>query len=282
MFRIRRKDKLAEDTYLMEIEAPLVAEKVVPGNFVMIRLGEKGEKVPMSVADFNPAKGTVTMVFKTIGKTTCDLSSMKEGESLANFVGPLGNATEIKKFGTVVLVGGGAGIPALYPIARGMRKAGNHVISIIGARSKNLMIYEKEMKSESNELLVATDDGSYGTKGFVSDVLQNLIKGGRKIDRVITVGPLIMMKTVSGVTKPHGIKTIVSLNPIMVDGTGMCGCCRLTVGDKTKFACVDGPEFDGHIVDFDNVILRNKRFLEEEKKAMEMRGGGCGCGKEKK
>jgi ferredoxin--NADP+ reductase len=279
MYRILKKRMLAEDTCFMEIEAPLIAKKIMPGNFVMLRVSGKGEKVPMSLADYDREKGSVTVVFKVIGKTTADLAGMKEGDALENFVGPLGNPTETAKLGTVVLVGGGVGIPPLYPIARAMRKSGNRVVTIIGARSKSLMIYEKEMKSVSDELLVATDDGSYGTKGFVSDLLQNLIAKGTKIDRVLTVGPPIMMKIVAKVTRPHAIKTIASLNPIMVDGTGMCGCCRVTVGDKVRFACVDGPEFDAHLVDFDNMMLRNNRFQEEEKRAMEMRGGGCGCGK---
>jgi ferredoxin--NADP+ reductase len=282
MFRILKKTNLAEDTCLMEIEAPLIAKAVKPGNFLMLKTGDKGEKVPMSLADFDRRKGTVTIVFKVVGKTTMDLASMRDGDSLETFVGPLGNATEIAKFGTVVLVGGGVGIPPLYPIGKALKDAGNRVVTIIGARCEDLLVFEKEMRSVSDELHVATDDGSCGTKGFVSDILQGMISEGRKIDRVITVGPPIMMKIVAKVTKPHGIKTIASLNTIMVDGTGMCGCCRVTVEGKAKFACVDGPEFDAHLVDFDNMMIRNNRFVEEEKKAMQMRGGGCGCGKEKK
>ena len=276
MYRITRAGKPAKDTQLLEIEAPMVAKKVRPGNFVMLRIGERGEKVPMSVFDFDRGRGTITIVFKVVGKTTEDLSRLKEGDKIMNFVGPLGNPTEIEKFGTVVLVGGGVGIPPMYPIAGEMKKLGNRVISIIGARSKDLLIFEDEIKKVSDELHITTDDGSYGKKGFVSDVLKIIMDEGRKIDRVIAVGPLIMMKAVCDVTKPKRIKTIVSLNPIMVDGTGMCGCCRATVGKKTKFVCVDGPEFDGHEVDFDNIILRNKRFLEEEELA---KGGGCGCKK---
>ncbi|MCK4335364.1 MAG: sulfide/dihydroorotate dehydrogenase-like FAD/NAD-binding protein [Candidatus Aenigmarchaeota archaeon] len=278
MYEILRNEKLAEDTHLMEIGAPMVAERIKPGNFVILRISEKGERIPMSVFDFDRNKGVLTIVFKVVGKTTKDLSSLKEGDSIMNFVGPLGNPTEIEKFGTVVCIGGGIGIPPIYPIAREMRKAGNKVISIIGARRKYLLILEDEIKSVSDELHVTTDDGSYGHKGFVSDVLNMIIREGRKIDRVIAVGPLVMMKAVCDVTKPHGIKTIVSLNPIMVDGTGMCGCCRVTVGGETKFVCVDGPEFDGHEVDFDNLILRNNRFLEEEEKA---KGGCYGSEKEK-
>jgi len=278
MYMIVKNEKTAKDTQLLEIKAPNVAKKIRPGNFVMLRISERGERVPMSVADFDRSKGTITMLFKEFGKTTRELSRMKKGDGIMNFVGPLGNATEIEKFGKVVCIGGGIGIGPIYPIAREMKKAGNHVISIIGARSKDMMVFEEEIRNVSDELYVAIDDGSYGQKGFVSDVLQKMLEEGRKIDRVIAIGPLIMMKTVSEVTKPYGIKTIVSLNPIMVDGTGMCGSCRVTVGSKTKFVCVDGPEFDGHEVDFDSIILRNKRFSEEEERA---RGDVCGCKKTK-
>lgn len=279
MYKIVRNERLAEDTVLMEVKSPRVAKHVKPGNFVMLRIGEKGEKIPMSVFDYDPNKGTLTMVFKVVGKTTEDLSKLKSGDSIMNFVGPLGNPTEIRKFGTVVLVGGGIGIAPIYPIAREMKKAGNKVISIIGARNKELMILEKETREVADEVYVTTDDGSYGRKGFVSDVLNELIVKNQRIDRVIAIGPPIMMKVICDVTIPKKIKTIVSLNPIMVDGTGMCGCCRVTVGGKTKFACVDGPEFEGHEVDFDNMMLRNNRFLEEE----EIAKGGChGCKKEKK
>ena len=276
MYKILRKEKLDGDTFLMEIHAPKVAKKVRAGNFVMLRLSEKGEKIPMSILEFDREKGTVMIAFKVIGKTTKDLSKLKAGDSIMNFVGPLGNPTEIKKFGTVLLVGGGIGIAPIYPIAREMKKAGNKVISIIGAQNRNLLIFEEAIKDASDELHICTDDGSYGHKGFVSDILQMIINEGRRIDRIIAIGPLIMMKVICDVTKPKRIKTIVSLNPIMVDGTGMCGCCRVTIGKETKFVCVDGPEFDGHEVDFENIILRNNRFLEEEEKA---KGGKCGCKK---
>jgi ferredoxin--NADP+ reductase len=281
MYRIVRSEKSAEETHLLEIEVPGVAKKIRPGNFIMLRINERGERIPMSVADFDREKGTITILFKEVGKTTRELSRMKEGESILNFVGPLGNATEIGNFGTVVCVGGGIGAGPIYPIAREMRKAGNRVICIIGARSKDMLVFEEEIKSVSDELYVTIDDGSYGQKGFVSDVLQRMLEEGRKIDRVIAIGPPVMMKTVSDVTRPHGIKTIVSLNTIMVDGTGMCGCCRVTVDGKVRFACVDGPEFDAHLVDFDNMMLRNNRFLEEEKKAVKLRGDVCECGKQK-
>ncbi|NYZ76934.1 sulfide/dihydroorotate dehydrogenase-like FAD/NAD-binding protein [Candidatus Micrarchaeota archaeon] len=281
MYKIIRNEKVAKDTQLLEIEAPAVAKKIMPGNFVMLRIREGGERIPLSVADFDRDKGRVTIVFKPVGKTTGELSRMKAGESIMNFVGPLGNHTEIEKFGTVACIGGGVGIAPVYPIAREMRKAGNHVICIIGARSKDMLVFEEEIKSVSDELYVAIDDGSYGQKGFVSDVLQKLLDDGKKIDRVIAIGPPIMMKIVSDVTKRRGIKTMVSLNTIMVDGTGMCGCCRVTVDGKVRFACVDGPEFDASFVDFDNLMLRNNRFLEEEKKAVKSRGDVCGCEKQK-
>jgi ferredoxin--NADP+ reductase len=277
MYEIIRNEKLAKDTLLMEIRAPRVSKHIKPGNFLMLRIGERGEKIPMSVLDFERQRGTIIIAYKVVGKTTKDLSELKKGDKITNFVGPLGNPTEIKKFGTVVCIGGGVGIAPMYPIAREMKKAGNKVISIIGAKSKDFLVFEQAIKSVSDELHVTTDDGSYGKKGFVSDILQMIMDEGRKIDRVIAIGPLIMMKVVCDVTKPKGIKTIVSLNPIMVDGTGMCGCCRVTVGGETKFVCVGGPEFDGHEVDFDNIILRNKRFLEEEELAK--KGGGCGCKK---
>jgi ferredoxin--NADP+ reductase len=282
MHKIVRNEAIAEDTLLLEIEAPRIAKKVKAGNFVVLRTGEKGERIPMSVTDFDPDKGTITIVFKAFGKTTKDLSALKAGEGIENVTGPLGEPTEVRHFGTVVCVGGGTGIASLYPIAREMKKAGNRVISIMAARSKSFLIFEDELKGVSDEVHIATDDGSCGAKGYASDVLQRLIDLKIKIDRVITVGPPIMMKMVAKVTKPYGIRTIASLNPIMVDGTGMCGSCRVLVGGEVKFACVDGPEFDAHLVDFDNMMLRNNRFLEEEKKAMERGGGGCGCRKDKK
>jgi ferredoxin--NADP+ reductase len=282
MYRIVRNEEIAEDTLLLEIEVPQIAKKVKAGNFVVLRTGEKGERIPMSVTDFDPEKGTITIVFKAFGKTTKDLSLLKAGESLKNVTGPLGDPTEIRHFGTVVCVGGGTGIASIYPVAREMKKAGNKVLSVMAARSRNFLIFEDELKDVSDEVHIATDDGSCGAKGFASDVLQKLIDTGLKIDRVITVGPPIMMKMVAKVTQPYGIKTIASLNPIMVDGTGMCGCCRVIVDGRVRFACVDGPEFDAHLVDFDNMMLRNNRFLEEERKAMESGGVSCGCRKNKK
>ncbi|MCK5022842.1 MAG: sulfide/dihydroorotate dehydrogenase-like FAD/NAD-binding protein [Candidatus Aenigmarchaeota archaeon] len=282
MYKIVKREVLIEgDTELMEVYAPRIAKRINAGNFIMLRISEKGEKIPMSIFDYDRKKGTVTIIFKIIGKTTKELSCLKEGDSLLNFLGPLGKSTDIEKFGTVVCIGGGIGTVPFNPICRDLKKAGNKVISILGARNKDLLILEKEIGNHSNELYIATDDGTKGQKGFVTDVLKKLIDDGVKIDRVIAIGPIIMMKFVSQMTKPYGIKTIVSLNPIMVDGTGMCGCCRLTIGNETKFGCVDGPDFDGHLVDFDNLMLRNNRFLAEEKEASEHGGGECACKKGK-
>jgi ferredoxin--NADP+ reductase len=217
----------------------------------------------LTIADFDRKKGTVTIIFLEVGKTTKQLGTLNVGDSLENFVGPLGLPSEVKKYGTVVCVGGGVGIAPLYPIVKALREAGNYVISILGAKTKDLLILEKEISSFSNEFFIATDDGSKGHKGFVSDVLKQVIDKKGKIDMVMAIGPIIMMKVVSDLTKKYAIKTFVSLNPIMVDGTGMCGGCRVFVDGKTKFACVDGPEFDGHKVDYDNLMLRNRRFLHE-------------------
>jgi len=275
MYEILEKKTLSENVKLMRIHAPLVAEKAKAGQFVMLRIDEKGERIPLTIADYDRKKGTVTIIFMEVGKTTKQLGTMEAGDKILNFVGPLGQPSEIEKFGTVVMVGGGVGIAPLYPIVRELKKAGNYVISILGARNKSLLMLEEEIERFSDEIHICTDDGSKGVKGFVSDVLQKLIDAGKKIDVVWAVGPVIMMKVVSDLTRKYGIRTVVSLNPIMVDGTGMCGSCRVSVGGETKFACVDGPEFDGHLVDFDNLMLRNQRFVEEEKhacKLLERRG----------
>ncbi len=275
MYEILEKKTLSENVKLMRIHAPLVAEKAKAGQFVMLRIDEKGERIPLTIADYDRKKGTVTIIFMEVGKTTKQLGTMEAGDKILNFVGPLGQPSEIEKFGTVVMVGGGVGIAPLYPIVRELKKAGNYVISILGARNKSLLMLEEEIERFSDEIHICTDDGSKGVKGFVSDVLQKLIDAGKKIDVVWAVGPVIMMKVVSDLTRKYGIRTVVSLNPIMVDGTGMCGGCRVSVGGETKFACVDGPEFDGHLVDFDNLMLRNQRFVEEEKhacKLLERRG----------
>ena len=270
MYKIVEKQVLSETVKMMKIKAPLVAKKARAGQFIILRIDEPGERIPLTIADYNQKEGTVTIIFMEVGKTTRQLGKMKVGDFLLNFAGPLGNPSEIKKYGTVVMIGGGVGIAPLYPIVRDLKKTGNYVISILGARNEKLLMLEKEIEEYSDELFITTDDGSKGIKGFVSDVLKKLIDEGRKINMVMAIGPVIMMKVVTDVTRPFKIKTLVSLNPIMVDGTGMCGGCRVSVGNETKFACVDGPEFDGHLVDFDNLMLRNRRFLCQEEEA-------CNC-----
>lgn len=264
MYQIVTKRELAPAVKLFEISAPLVAKKAQPGQFIILIIDEKGERVPFTIADWSPQKGTVTIVVQEVGKTTKQLGTLKEGDYVSNFIGPLGHPAEIKNYGTVVCIGGGVGIACVYPEIRALKEAGNKVISIIGARTKNLLIFEEEIQKVSDEFYITTDDGSKGHHGFVSDILQRLITTQRHIDLVIAVGPVIMMKVIANLTRPHKIKTIVSLNPIMVDGTGMCGSCRVMINGKTKFACVDGPEFDAHLVDFDHLTARNRRHLEEE------------------
>jgi len=265
MYRIVKKEKLCETITKFIVEAPLIAQKRKAGNFVMIRLKDGGERIPITIADSDPQAGTVTIIVQAIGKTTVELCDLREGEQILDFVGPLGEPTPIKNFGRVICIGGGVGTAEVYPIAKALKEAGNEVIGIIGARSKDLIILEKEMSEVCNMLYITTDDGSYKRKGFVSDQLKDIINYGLKIDGVYAIGPIPMMKVCSEVTKPYGIKTYVSLNPIMVDGTGMCGGCRVTVGGKMKFACVDGPEFDAHEVDFEELIMRNRTYIDLEK-----------------
>ena len=269
MYRILRKEVLAPSVKLIEVEAPAIAAKGRAGQFAILRVDEEGERIPLTLADWDRDRGTLTLVFQEVGVTTMKLGQLEVGDRLADLAGPMGNATEVDGLGTVACVGGGIGIAPIYPIARAMREAGNRVISIIGARSKEMLILEEEMGRASDELYVTTDDGSYGRHGFVSDQLKDLIDSDRRPDHVIAVGPLIMMKVVADVTRPYGIKTVVSLNSIMIDGTGMCGGCRVSVGGETKFTCVDGPEFDGHAVDFDLLIARNRTYAEEERRALE-------------
>ena len=264
MYEILEKEIMSENVKLMKIKAPLVAKKAQAGQFIILRIDEKGERIPLTITDLDRKKGTITIIFMEVGKTTKQLGAFNVGDSLLNFVGPLGQPTEIKNYGTIVCIGGGVGIAPLYPIVKELKKAGNYVISILGARNEKLLMLEKEIKELSNDFYITTDDGSKGQKGFVSNVLQKLIDDKKKIDIVWAIGPIIMMKVVSELTKKYNIKTIVSLNPIMVDGTGMCGGCRVFVGGETKFACVDGPEFDGHKVDFDNLLIRNRRFINQE------------------
>lgn len=272
MYEILEKKILSDNVKLMVVKAPLVAKKAQAGQFIILRIDERGERIPLTIANFDRKKGTITIIFMEVGKTTKQLGTMKEGDKLLNFVGPLGMPSEIEKFGTVVCIGGGVGIAPLYPVIHALKQASNNVISILGARNEKLLMLEKEIEEFSDEFHICTDDGSKGTKGFVSNVLQNLIDEGKKIDIVWAIGPVIMMKVVADLTKKYDIKTIVSLNPIMVDGTGMCGGCRVSVGSETKFACVDGPEFDGHLVDFDNLMLRNRRFMCEEDEACKCAG----------
>ena len=269
MYRILTKEVLAPSVKLIEVEAPAIAAKGRAGQFAILRVDEEGERIPLTLADWDRDRGTLTLVFQEVGVTTMKLGQLEVGDRLADLAGPMGNATEVDGLGTVACVGGGIGIAPIYPIARAMREAGNRVISIIGARSKEMLILEEEMGRASDELYVTTDDGSYGRHGFVSDQLKDLIDSDRRPDHVIAVGPLIMMKVVADVTRPYGIKTVVSLNSIMIDGTGMCGGCRVSVGGETKFTCVDGPEFDGHAVDFDLLIARNRTYAEEERRALE-------------
>ncbi len=267
MYAILEKKTLSENVKLMRIDAPLVAKKAKPGQFIVLRIDEKGERIPLTIADYDTKQGSITIIFMEVGKSTKKLGMMNKGDTILNFAGPLGVPSEIKKYGTVVCIGGGVGIAPLYPIVSALKKAGNNIVSILGAKSKELLMLEKEIGKHSDRLFIATDDGSKGQKGFVSEVLQKLIDDHIKIDVVWAIGPVIMMKVVADLTRKYDIRTIVSLNPIMVDGTGMCGGCRVTVGGKTKFSCVDGPEFDGHQVDFDNLMLRNRRFVDEEKHA---------------
>jgi ferredoxin--NADP+ reductase len=266
MYEILEKKVLSPNEKLMKIQAPLIARKAQPGQFVILRIDEQGERVPLTIADFDREEGTITIIFLEVGKSTKQLGRLEVGDSLLNLAGPLGMPSEVKKYGTVVLIGGGVGIAPLYPIVREMKAVGNYVVSILGARSKDLIILEEEISEYSDEFYITTDDGSKGSKGFVSDLLDQIIqRKNKKIDLVMAIGPVIMMKVVSDLTKKYNIRTLVSLNPIMVDGTGMCGGCRVSVGGKTKFACVDGPEFEGHEVDFDEMLLRNRSYAEMEK-----------------
>ena len=255
--------------HLLKIEAPKIAKKAQPGQFVVIRIDEKGERIPLTIADWDEKEGSVTIVFMEVGTTTHRLALLNAGDSIADFVGPLGLPTHINKFGTVVCVAGGFAVATIMPIARAMQEKGNKVISIMGARNKSLIFWEDKLRSVSNQLIVTTDDGSYARKGLVTEPLKELLEGSERIDRVIAIGPSIMMKFCAETTQPFGVKTIVSLNPIMVDGTGMCGCCRVSVDGITRFACVDGPDFDGHQVDWDLLFARQRIYLDEEKSSFE-------------
>jgi ferredoxin--NADP+ reductase len=265
MFRIIYRETLATKIHLFKIEAPAVARKAQPGQFVVVRIDERGERIPLTIADWDYKEGSVSMVFMEVGATTFRLAQLKAGESVSDFVGPLGVPSDIEKFGTVVCVAGGVGVAVITPIAKTLKEKGNNIISILGARSKDLLFWEDKLRSASHQLIVTTDDGTYGRKGVVTEPLKELLESGKKVDRVIAIGPTIMMKFCAKTTQPFGVKTMVSLNPIMVDGTGMCGCCRVSVGGATRFTCVDGPDFDGHQVDWDLLSARQRSYLDEEK-----------------
>jgi len=269
MFRIKKKTTLTPNTKLFVVDAPLIASKVQPGQFVVLRFCEEGERIPLTVADFDRDRGHLTLIFQEIGKSTKHLGTLRQGDSILDLVGPLGSPTHIDNFGTVACVGGGIGIAPVYPITRALKQVGNRVISIIGARCKDLLILEKEMTEVSDEIHVTTDDGSYGKKAFVTQELEGLVKSGYEFDFAVGIGPVPMMKAFAQVTARYGIIAKVSLNPIMVDGTGMCGVCRVSVGGKTRFACVDGPEFDASEVDFDLLLARQTTYCDEEKASLE-------------
>jgi ferredoxin--NADP+ reductase len=277
MYKIVAKEKLTSIIHCLEVESPNISKKAKAGQFVIVRVDDVGERIPLTLADWDAEAGTVTLVVMEVGTSTKKMNLMKTGDRLLNLVGPLGQPTEIEKFGTVVCVGGGVGIAPIFPIARELAQQGNKIISIIGARCNDLLFWEDRMKSVSDELIVTTDDGSYARKGVVTEPLKEVIER-EKVDRVIAIGPAVMMKFCSLTTKPYGIPTIVSLNSIMVDGTGMCGSCRISVEGITKFACVDGPEFDGHKVDWDNIFDRQKLYLIEEKLSLE-NWEACHCNK---
>lgn len=268
MFKILKKEELSESITLFDIDAKDIAKKAKPGNFIVLMTHEQGERIPLTIADFDREKGTITTVFQKVGKSTYHLGALNEGDFISDVIGPLGIPSHIENFGKVVCIGGGVGIAPIYPITKALKEAGNIIISIIGARTKSLLFWEEKMLKVSDELIVTTDDGSYGRKAVVTIPLEELLKEGN-INLVVAIGPAIMMKFVCKTTEKYNVKTIVSLNSIMIDATGMCGGCRVEVGDETKFCCVDGPEFDGHKVDFDLLMKRQMMYLDEEKIVME-------------
>lgn len=279
MFTIVEKEEMAQGTVIKNvIQAPLIARKARPGQFVIVRVNEEGERIPLTMADTDPQEGTITLIYQVVGKSTALMKTLKVGEGLQDVCGPLGQPTHIEKWGKVICVGGGTGVAVLHPITKGMKEAGNEVVAIIGARTKDLLILEDKMAQASHELRVCTDDGSYGHHGFVTDVLKEYLERKDPIALVVAIGPVPMMKFTCKLTEGYGVKTMVSLNPIMVDGTGMCGCCRVTVDGVTRFACVDGPEFDGHKVHFDELIQRQRAYLDQERLAMErFQKETCSC-----
>jgi len=269
MFKVVKKKEWHPTITELWVEAPRVARKHKPGQFVIVRTDEKGERVPLTVVDTDREEDTICLIFQKVGKSTFQMGLMNPGDTFMDVAGPLGRPTHIENFGTVVCVGGGVGVGPLYPIAKGMKEAGNRLVSIIGARTKGLVILEDKMRAISDELIITTDDGSYGMHGFVTDALKQVWDSGEKVDLVVAIGPAIMMKFVSKTCEPYKVPFIVSLNSIMVDASGMCGACRVSVGGVTRFVCVDGPEFDGYQVDFDELMMRQQMYLEEEKKALE-------------
>ena len=269
MPEIVRREELGSRTILLEIAAPEVARKAQAGQFVVVIPDERGERIPLTLADWDPEAGTITIVFLVVGTSTQKLAWLATRDSIAHVAGPLGRPTEVENFGTVAVVGGGAGLAAIFPIARALKDAGNRVITIMGARSRDRLFWEDRLATVSHELMLTTDDGSYGRKGVVTQPLLELLQAGQRPDRVIAVGPTVMMRFVTKTTQPFGVKTIVSLNPIMLDATGMCGVCRVRVGQQTKFACVDGPDFDGHLVDWQLLQARQLSYCDEEKCSLE-------------
>ena len=269
MFKILEKEVLGPKIQCIVLDAPLVAQKAEPGQFVIIRVHKKGKRIPLSLADFDPRQNTITIVFQEVGKTTHQLGVLNKGDSIPDLLGPQGNPTEIENFGNVVVIGGGIGVAPVFPLARKLKEAGNRVTAILGYRSKEYLFWEEKLRSVSDETLIATNDGSYGQKGFVTDILGEVMASDKKIDRVLAIGPAIMMKAVSDLTRTSGIKTIVSLNSLMVCGMGMCGACRVTVNNETRFTCMDGPDFDGHQVDFEELMKRLDTYKEEEKLVFE-------------
>jgi ferredoxin--NADP+ reductase len=276
VYKILEKEVFSDVTKLMVIEAPHVARNARAGQFIIVRIDENGERIPLTIADYDRKAGTITIIFQEVGKSTKQLGTMNVGDSVATFVGPLGHPTEIENFGTVVCVGGGVGIAPIYPIAKALKEAGNTVISIIGARNKELLFWEDKMRAASTELIVCTDDGSYGRKALVTDPLKEILaEKGAAVKKVWAIGPAIMMKFVAAATKPFNVDTIVSLNTIMIDGTGMCGGCRVLLEEGAQFVCVDGPEFNGHKVDWDNLLSRLQFYRKEEQEALQQYDHKC-------
>ncbi|UCD11244.1 MAG: sulfide/dihydroorotate dehydrogenase-like FAD/NAD-binding protein [Nitrospinaceae bacterium] len=277
MFNVIAKDELAPGVFRFVVEAPQIARKARPGQFVILRLNEHGERIPLTIANHDEERGTLTLFVQAVGKTSLDLSRLEKDQGILDIAGPLGLPTEIERFGTVALVGGGFGIAALWPIARALTAIGNKTIALMGARSKNLLLLQEEMHAAASEVRVATNDGSAGMRGLVTDLLDRVIRDEGPVHRVIAIGPVVMMKAVCALTRAHNIPTRVSLNPIMIDGTGMCGACRVMVDGKMRFTCVDGPEFDGHLVDFEGLENRLRGYLPEEQQARERLTGGQEC-----